>query len=175
MTDPRTAPRGFTLIELLVVIAIIGLLSSVVLASLNSARAKARDAQRLTDMRQIQAALELYANDHNSSYPSTGAAWKGYCPGYGATKSYIPGLAPTYIPALPLDPAGSVSANACCYMYNSSGDGYKLIDHECTDADYQSRPSLLDPSRDGGTNASLVEPGHGAWAWAIYTSNYASR
>lgn len=58
--------KGFTLIELLVVIAIIGLLSSVVLASLNGARVRARDAQRLSDLRQIDNAIQLYidANGH---------------------------------------------------------------------------------------------------------------
>jgi len=60
--------KGFTLIELLVVIAIIGILSSVVLASLNSAREKSRDAKRVSDIKQLQLALELYF-DTNSSYP----------------------------------------------------------------------------------------------------------
>ncbi len=56
--------QGFTLIELLVVIAIIGILSSVVIASLNSARAKSRDAKRMQEIQQIHTALEMYTNDH---------------------------------------------------------------------------------------------------------------
>lgn len=65
----QNTKRGFTLIELLVVIAIIGILSSVVLASLNSARRKGRDARRIADLKQIQLALEL-SYDKNGFYPA---------------------------------------------------------------------------------------------------------
>ena len=73
-TDKKTK-KGFTLIELLVVISIISLLSSVVLSSLNSARAKARDARRVTTVKQLQVALALYASDNNGRYPSTGGGF----------------------------------------------------------------------------------------------------
>lgn len=56
--------KGFTLIELLVVIAIIGILSSVILTSLNAARAKARDSKRKIELRQIATALELYYDSY---------------------------------------------------------------------------------------------------------------
>ncbi len=60
--------KGFTLIELLVVIAIIGLLSTLAVIALGSAREKSRDAKRLSDLKQVQTALELYYTD-NSEYP----------------------------------------------------------------------------------------------------------
>jgi len=53
--------QGFTLIELLVVIAIIGLLSTLAVVSLNSARAKARDAKRVSDVKQISTLVEMEA------------------------------------------------------------------------------------------------------------------
>ncbi|MFH1430372.1 MAG: prepilin-type N-terminal cleavage/methylation domain-containing protein [Candidatus Uhrbacteria bacterium] len=60
--------RGFTLIELLVVIAIIGLLATLAVIAVSSARVKARDARRISDIKQVQSALELYAVS-NSGYP----------------------------------------------------------------------------------------------------------
>jgi len=123
--------RGFTLIELLVVIAIIGLLSSVVLASLNTARDKGNDAQRVSNLRSVQTALELYATDHNGSYPVTGGQWySNTCSGW--TPTTIPGLVSGgYIPQLPVDPQQNAAANTCCYLYNSDGTDYDYILYNC--------------------------------------------
>ncbi len=62
--------KAFTLIELLVVIAIIGLISTTATIALSGARKKARDARRLSDMKQIMTALESYY-DSNSRYPDS--------------------------------------------------------------------------------------------------------
>ncbi|OHB18655.1 MAG: hypothetical protein A2749_01165 [Parcubacteria group bacterium RIFCSPHIGHO2_01_FULL_45_26] len=86
--------KGFTLIELLVVIAIIGILSSVVLASLNNAREKARDARRISDIKNVQLAMELNADDNNGNYAASLAA-----------------LVPDYISVVPTDPLNSAAYN----------------------------------------------------------------
>lgn len=65
--------KGFTLIELLVVIAIIGLLSTMSVVALGSAREKSRDSKRLSDIKQVQTALELYYTD-KGVYPIVTAA-----------------------------------------------------------------------------------------------------
>ncbi len=101
--------RGFTLIELLVVISIIGILSTVVLSSLGTARTKARDARRTSDMQAIQVSLELYADSSGGAYPTTAAG--------------LASLSPTYMPVVPSDP---LTANGA-YKYAACGTtGYHL-------------------------------------------------
>lgn len=111
--------RGFTLIELLVVIAIIGLLSSVVLSSLNSAREKSRDARRLSDVKQMQTALELIFDDSSPpEYPD-------------ALSSLSSG---DYLPTLPTDPrTGSAylydnltTSNAACAVASGACTNYVI-------------------------------------------------
>lgn len=158
---------GFTLIELLVVIAIIGVLASTVLASVNTARNKARTARRASDLKQISLALELYYNDNNG-YPNSSGAWRSECVTWGtfSPSNVIPGIVPTYLPIFPSDPSMNTAANTCCYIYNSNITDYALLDHNCPDLVYTSQPSLEDPTRDGGTNACTLD-GAGFWSWKV--------
>jgi prepilin-type N-terminal cleavage/methylation domain-containing protein len=62
--------KGFTLIELLVVIGIMALLTALAAFNFNQARARSRDIQRKSDMKNLQSALEAYRNDYGF-YPNS--------------------------------------------------------------------------------------------------------
>lgn len=122
----RRNNTGFTLIELLVVVALIGVLATLLVANLNAARERGRDAQRKSDLRNMQTALRLYFND------------KGIYPAHDATSFQILGCGSlgtsscawgeiwsadsiVYMPTLPKDPLPSQTYR---YQQTGSGDGY---------------------------------------------------
>lgn len=128
----RTTARAFTLIELLVVVAIIGLLSSVVMAGLNDARVRARDTQRLQELKQMQNALEAY-HTANGQFPTacggvTGA-WKGTAAAFGdCDTDFIEGLS-NELSRLPSDPLGDDATYGYMYRVSANRQGYKIMSY----------------------------------------------
>ncbi len=122
ISNLRGKSKGFTLIELLVVIAIIGILAAVVLVSLNSARAKSRDAKRLADVRQVMTALELFYNDNNR-YPTATSGAPTTTDGSPAFSTYL-----ARYPTVPAPNDGSCTAaqNVYTYAQTGSGTGYTI-------------------------------------------------
>lgn len=113
----RISQRGFTLIELLMVIAIIGLLASITLTSVATVRDKARDTRRVTDVKQLAGAVELYRLA-NGTYPVATVPTLA-----------IPGVSPTYvssIPAAPSPPAKNCTSTQNQYLYQSDGTNYGI-------------------------------------------------
>ncbi|HNX10752.1 MAG TPA: FISUMP domain-containing protein [bacterium] len=112
--------KAFTLVELLVVIAIIGLLATLSVIALNSARAKSRDAKRVADVKQISTALELFFNDAGR-YP-TDLEWASGSLEYnGQTYLSIIPSAPT-----PADGSCDSTTNSFSYTQDNSGESYTL-------------------------------------------------
>lgn len=107
---------GFTLLELLIVIAIIGILAAVVLASLSSSRVKARDTQRVAQLKEIEKALALYYTEYGQ-YPD--GAEIGGTQNWFSNTSIGELVTEGYMPVLPADP-----------VYGSGLGGY----HYCTDS-----------------------------------------
>jgi general secretion pathway protein G len=116
--------KGFTLVELLVVIAIIGILSTIAFISLNRARAKARDSKRVSDVRQVMSALELYYNDQTSpSYPTcSGVCANPGCCAQILTTTQLPATYVAQLPTAPTpadDPPGTTTCSASSGYNNS--------------------------------------------------------
>ena len=122
--------RGFTLIELLIVIAIIGVLATLLMVNFVGVRQRARDAQRKSDLRQLQSAMEIYRSD-NSSYPDSGSTG-------GISTTLVAncsgslgngGCTIIYSKTIPNDPNGLISGyyNGGYYYYSGGGNGNYVL------------------------------------------------
>lgn len=119
----RTYP-GFTLVELLVVIAILSILSTLGVSNFMTARTKARDVSRKSDLQTIAKSLEAYVNDHRV-YPSSNSDGEIICQPVTTTECpwgtiFSDGVT-TYAVTLPIDPVTTSR-----YYYVSSGTNYTL-------------------------------------------------
>jgi type II secretion system protein G len=135
---------GFTLIELLVVISIIALLSTMTIANFLTGRSRARDAQRKSDMRQLQAAFEFYRADQGS-YPAT-------LPACGSPLAF--GGA-TYMQKIPCDP---LKTGQFVYTYTSTGATYQLV--TCLE-------NINDGQKDATNNATYCTGGSTNWSYTL--------
>ena len=139
-----SSKSGFTLIELLVAISIVGILSGILISVINpvALRAKARDSQRKTDLKQIQTALELYFADFRrypysqSSLPCSGTcAWSQVSGSGPLTNALSPSSGAVYINSVPTDPLGQTGSNTgpCFlsnfyrYNYRTTADGGRYV------------------------------------------------
>jgi len=126
--------KGFTLIELLVVIAIIGILATVVTTNLSSARMKGRDAKRLSDIKELQKALDLYS-DSCGGYPLLGDSAYVDIGAGGLTAEKTDDGCPdemtfaTYMVTLPVNP----SPGGITYQYCSTPDDLPVGSDSCSD------------------------------------------
>jgi len=163
--------RGFTLIELLVVIAIIGILSSVVIASLNTARDRASDARRMADVDTIIKALLLYALDNDGNYMGPGSGYGSGGVGSGWFNVQYSGTTASmgralmnggYTPKEIIDPTGATSASpgngAHTYMKYTCSIGTQVF------ASLSSAPRFVDGPTNG-TCCSTCDTLYGMNYW----------
>ncbi len=174
---------GFTLIELMVAVSIVGILSSIIYASFGDARAQARDKARMTALKEVQLALEMF-KAQTGSYPiptpsCSGGASDFFGPGPvgGATGfaecvQYIPGLVPDYISELPTD-VMTEDVAAQGFFYRSDGTSYKLMVKDSVEIltvvagdEFARCPSLSGACATGiPANTYAVYSGAGAVSW----------
>jgi len=128
----QSKKQGFTLIELLVVVAIIAILVTIVTLLYSEAKARARDSQRMTEIRGIQNALAVYW-DSRYYYPSNFVAPPGTAINNSTDPLSVVLKNANVTQALPVDPRSGQQDTGVLYNYDyyyrsidAQGNGYDL-------------------------------------------------
>lgn len=178
-TDPKS---GFTIVELLIVIVVIAILAAITIVAYNGVTARAAYATSKQDMANIKTAIELYYAE-NDAYPDSANCantpgeysyqdnWCGWDQGQG--DSFIPGLVPKYLNALPTLARSLPQKDT--YLYQSARAGansggqrgtaqYQLIRFRAT-----ALGGLSSVETDGNSNVLVGGPGGytGREAWGF--------
>lgn len=146
---------GYTLVELLVVISVMSILMGFVISNLLGGRIRARDAQRKSDLREIQSALEMYRADLGN-YPLT-----ANFPACTSSPNSLVNGSTTYMVKIPCDPlktttsytytaSGTCGTGACSYTLDAclenvnDQDSHNKTDNACTAVNGTSKKFHLD-------------------------------
>ena len=168
--------KGFTLVELLVVISIIGLLSTIAIVSLGSARAKSRDTKRIADMKQVSTALEQYYSDQGG-YPSVGTAptWPATAPSNTAGNDVILGSTNADVLSNTNAAASGTACTTTCGSFSTAG-----VAGIGTTVYMGNLPSYPTPGRSGTSSvctsfalgAAYCYTSNASWAAGVFATDY---
>lgn len=190
MKRSSTSIHGFTIVELLIVIVVIGILTSITVVAYSGIQGRARDSQRLSDLKTIMKALEIY-KINNGVYPNSvmnplAGNWEVSTNGTTATNFISALVSPNGVSRIPVDPINrgdpanlnpGFEVNEYEYFYSiyppgnagcdpSRGSYYVLgvtrMDGVAAGATSSSSPGWACPGRDW--------VGFGAWVTGSYTN-----
>jgi prepilin-type N-terminal cleavage/methylation domain-containing protein len=160
--------RGFTIIELLIVIVVIGVLAAITIVAFNGIQNRARDTQRLSDVKAIVKALESYKAIHNVYPAATPGCWEN-----SNVANFMEYMTADYgLAKAPLDPmnSGTYYYSYCRYSPGTNGCDAGRFFVVVTIKRFENAANNTSPSNwiCSGRNWNVDNSNEFAWSWGSY-------